>query len=144
MAFGDLYLEDIRAYREKQLAGTGLTPFFPLWCTDQDTRPLANTMIAAGLRAVITCVDPRQLDGRFVGRSFDRELLEELPSSIDACGERGEFHTFCHDGPMFPEAISVRVGERSDRDGFCFADVGAIESGPAEPAAPRAGDRRSG
>jgi uncharacterized protein (TIGR00290 family) len=144
MAFGDLYLEDIRAYREKQLAGTGLTPLFPLWCTDQDTRPLANAMIAAGIRAVITCVDPQQLDGRFVGRSFDKKLLEELPASVDACGERGEFHTFCHAGPMFREAISVCVLERTDRDGFCFADVTASDPGLAEPAAPRAADRWSG
>jgi uncharacterized protein (TIGR00290 family) len=144
MAFGDLYLDEIRAYREKQLAGTGLTPLFPLWCTDQDTRPLAHAMITAGVRAVITCVDPRQLDGRFVGRRFDRDLLEELPASVDACGERGEFHTFCHDGPMFREAISVRVLERTDRDGFCFADVEPIDPGRAEPAVPRAADRWSG
>jgi uncharacterized protein (TIGR00290 family) len=143
LAFGDLYLEDIRAYREKQLAGTGLTPLFPLWCTDQDTGPLASAMVAAGLRAVITCVDPRQLDGRFVGRFFDSELLAELPATADACGERGEFHTFCHDGPMFPEAIPVQVEERLDRDGFCFADVRAIGPGQAEPTAPRAWDRRS-
>jgi uncharacterized protein (TIGR00290 family) len=144
MAFGDLYLEDIRAYREKSLTGTGLTPLFPLWCADRDTRPLANAMIAAGLQAVITCVDPRQLDGRFVGRSFDRELLEELPPSVDICGERGEFHTFCHNGPIFPEPISVRIGERVDRDGFCFTDVWAIEPVQAGRAARRAGDRRSG
>jgi uncharacterized protein (TIGR00290 family) len=127
MVFGDLYLEDIRAYRQKQLAGTGLTPLFPLWCTTEDTGPLANAMIAAGLRAVITCVDPRQLDGKFAGCCFDRVLLDELPASVDACGERGEFHTFCHDGPMFPEPIPVHVAEQVDRDGFCFADVRAIE-----------------
>jgi uncharacterized protein (TIGR00290 family) len=122
-AFGDLFLEDIRAYRERQLAGTGITPLFPLWGTLTDTPPLARAMIAAGLRAVLTCVDPKQLDPAFVGRTFDARLLEELPPGVDPCGERGEFHTFCHAGPMFREPIAVRVGECVHRDGFHFADV---------------------
>jgi uncharacterized protein (TIGR00290 family) len=142
MVFGDLYLGDIRAYRQKQLAGTGLTPLFPLWCTERDTGSLARAMVAAGVRAVITCVDPGLLDGRFVGRSFDFELLEELPASVDPCGERGEFHTFCHDGPMFAEPIPVQVGLRVDRDGFYFADIKSIDRGPANRAAPRVEDRR--
>src|SRR5262249_15260737 len=107
MAFGDLDFPASRAYREEQVVGTRMTPILPLWCTDQETGPLASAMVSAGLRAVITCVDPRQLDSRFVGRFFNSELLAELPATVDACGERGEFHTFCHDGPMFPEAIPV-------------------------------------
>jgi uncharacterized protein (TIGR00290 family) len=122
-AFGDLFLQDIRTYRERQLADTGLTPLFPLWRTPADTPALARTMLAAGLRAVLTCVDPAQLDGGFVGREFDANLLAELPETVDRCGERGEFHTFCHAGPMFAEPIAVRVGECVVRDGFHFADL---------------------
>src|ERR1041385_4281588 len=98
-AFGDLFLEDIRRYREERLAGTGLEPLFPLW--ELDTRALAHEMISGGLEAVITCVDPRQIDRAFAGRRYDAALLAELPASVDLCGERGEFHTFCCAGPMF-------------------------------------------
>jgi uncharacterized protein (TIGR00290 family) len=121
VAFGDLFLEDVRRYREERLAGTGLEPLFPLW--RRPTRELAREMLAAGLRATLTCVDPRQLDGAFVGRAWDAVLLAELPGSVDPCGERGEFHTFCHAGPMFDAPIGVRTGARVDRDGFCFMDV---------------------
>lgn len=123
LAFGDLFLEDVRAYRERQLDGTGLEPIFPLWGTATDTPALAREMIAAGLRAVLTCVDPRQMPGSLVGRDFDASLLAELPASVDPCGERGEFHTFCHAGPMFAAPIAIRRGERVERDGFCFADL---------------------
>ncbi|HEX4070806.1 MAG TPA: ATP-binding protein, partial [Planctomycetaceae bacterium] len=105
IAFGDLFLEDIRAYREQKLAGTGIDPLFPIWTTQSETPQLAREMLAAGLRAVVTCVDPKQLDPRFVGRWFDGDLLAELPPGVDPCGERGEFHTFCYAGPMFREPI---------------------------------------
>lgn len=123
IAFGDLFLEDIRDYRIRKLAGTGIEPLFPLWGTPADTPALARTMLAAGLRAVLTCVDPKQLDPRFVGRDFDAALLGELPPAVDPCGERGEFHTFCHAGPMFREPVGVRLGETVQRDGFWFADL---------------------
>ncbi len=123
VAFGDLFLEDIRAYREKQLAGTGLTPLFPLWGGPTDTPALARTMLDAGLRAVLTCVDPRQLDPGYAGRLFDESLLAGLPASVDPCGERGEFHTFCYAGPMFGRNLDVRVGDVVCRDNFWFADV---------------------
>ena len=123
IAFGDLFLEDIRAYRERQLAGTGLEPLFPIWGTPADTPALARRMLAADLRAVLTCVDPKQLEGRFVGRWFDAELLTDLPASVDPCGERGEFHTFCCAGPMFTAPIAVQLGEAVLRDGFWFVDV---------------------
>jgi uncharacterized protein (TIGR00290 family) len=122
-AFGDLFLEDIRAYRERQLAGTDIAPLFPLWGAINDTPRVARAMISSGLRALLTCVDPRQLDGRFVGREFDETLLIELPPSVDPCGERGEFHTFCYAGPMFNQPIPIRCGECVLRDGFHFADV---------------------
>lgn len=122
-AFGDLFLEEIRAYRERQLAGTGVEPIFPLWGTADDTAGLASRMIESGLCATLTCVDPRQLDPRFVGREFDARLLAELPSTVDPCGERGEFHTFCSAGPMFDRSIPIEVGEVVERDGFWFADV---------------------
>jgi uncharacterized protein (TIGR00290 family) len=120
-AFGDLFLQDIRAYRERQLAGSGLTPVFPLWLSPTDV--LARDMVAGGLRAYLTCVDPKQLPARFAGRSFDLALLGELPPGVDPCGERGEFHTFAYAGPMFREDLAVRVGETVARDGFVFADV---------------------
>ena len=123
IAFGDLFLEDVRAYRIKLLAGTGLEPVFPIWGTPADTPGLAREMIATGLQAILTCVDPKQLDAKFVGRTFDAELLRELPAAVDPCGERGEFHTFCHAGPMFMGPLPVRVGEKLERDGFWFADV---------------------
>src|SRR5438045_3213724 len=121
IAFGDLFLEDIRRYREERLAGSGLTPLFPLF--GLDTAWLAREMIAGGLRARLTCVDPRVLDARFAGREFDDALLAELPPSVDPCGERGEFHTFAFAGPMFRRPIEVEPGEIVERDGFVFADL---------------------
>lgn len=122
-AFGDLFLADIRAYRERQLAGTGIEPLFPIWGTSADTPSLARGMIAAGFRATLTCVDPRHLSPAFAGREFDGELLAALPPGVDPCGENGEFHTFCHAGPVFDRTIPVRVGDVVERDGFCFADL---------------------
>ena len=120
-AFGDLFLEDIRAYREKQLAATKLTPIFPLW--GRDTRELAREMISGGLRARITCVDPRALSASFAGREFDQALLNDLPADVDPCGERGEFHTFAYCGPMFAAPLSIANGVVVERDGFVFADL---------------------
>jgi uncharacterized protein (TIGR00290 family) len=119
--FGDLFLEDIRAYREKQLASCGMTPIFPLWA--RDTRQLAADMLAGGLSAYLTCVDPRRLDRSFAGRRFDKDLLAALPKDVDPCGESGEFHTFASAGPMFRAPIPVTVGEIVERDGFVFADL---------------------
>ncbi len=126
IAFGDLFLEDIRAYREAKLAGTGLEPLFPCWQTPTDQ--LAREMITAGLRAHLVCVDPRQLDPRFAGRLFDEALLSELPATVDPCGERGEFHTFVSAGPMFARggqsrSIEVRRGDVVERDQFVYADL---------------------
>jgi uncharacterized protein (TIGR00290 family) len=118
--FGDLFLEDVRAYREKQLAGCDVTPVFPLW--GRDTRKLAEEMIAGGLSAYLTCVDPRKLERSFAGRKFNAELLRTLPTDVDPCGENGEFHSFVNDGPMFKQAILVTPGEIVERDGFVFAD----------------------
>jgi uncharacterized protein (TIGR00290 family) len=119
--FGDLFLEDIRAYREKQLASCGMTPVFPLW--RRDTRRLADEMLAGGLAAFLTCIDPRKLERAFAGRRFDADLLAALRSSVDPCGENGEFHTFACAGPMFRSPIPVAVGEIVERDGFVFADL---------------------
>ena len=121
MAFGDLFLADIRAYREKQLVNTGLRPIFPIW--QLPTRELARDMIAAGLRAKITCVDPRALAGQFAGREFDAAFVADLPAGIDPCGENGEFHSFVYDGPIFRQPIAVQVGDIVERDGFVFADL---------------------
>ncbi|MCG3112646.1 MAG: adenine nucleotide alpha hydrolase [Candidatus Manganitrophus sp. SB1] len=121
MAFGDLFLEDIRAYRERQLAGTGITPLFPLWQIPTDR--LAQEMIAGGLSAVITCIDPRHLAPTFAGRTFNASFLDDLPKEVDPCGERGEFHSFTVAGPMFRHPLSVTVGEVVTRDGFVFADL---------------------
>jgi uncharacterized protein (TIGR00290 family) len=121
VAFGDLFLEDIRRYREERLAGTGLTPLFPLF--GADTPALAAAMIASGLRARVTCVNPRVLDRRFAGRDFDAGFVAELPRSVDPCGERGEFHTFAYDGPMFRRPIAIESGIVVERDGFVFADL---------------------
>ncbi len=121
IAFGDLFLEDIRRYREQHLAGTGLAPLFPLW--GRPTRALAEEMIAGGVRAVLTCIDPRHLPATFAGRAFDGGLLDALPAAVDPCGERGEFHTFAHAGPMFRAPIAIAVGDVVERDGFVFADV---------------------
>jgi uncharacterized protein (TIGR00290 family) len=121
IAFGDLFLADIRAYREKQLESTGLQPIFPVWLLP--TRRLALDMIEAGLRAKVTCVDPKVLASEFAGRDFDASFLADLPEGVDPCGENGEFHSFVYDGPMFRHPISVQVGEVVERDGFVFADL---------------------
>ena len=121
-AFGDLFLEDIRRYREDRLAGSGLDPLFPVW--GLETHALAGEMIASGVGAVLTCVDSRQVDRSFAGRRYDEALLADLPASADPCGERGEFHTFCYAGPMFSRPIPVTTGETVERDGFVFVDVG--------------------
>lgn len=121
VVFGDLFLEDIRAYREAQLQALDLVPVFPLW--GRDTRKLASEMIASGIRAHLTCVDPRHLDASFAGRAFDAQLLADLPSSVDPCGERGEFHTFVTHSPKFKAPIAVAPGVVVERDGFVFADL---------------------
>jgi uncharacterized protein (TIGR00290 family) len=121
IVFGDLFLEDIRAYREKNLAERGMKGVFPLW--RKNTRLLANEMLTGGLSAYITCVDPTKLDRAFAGRRFDAELLGELPCEVDPCGEDGEFHTFASAGPMFRRALPINVGEIVERDGFVFADL---------------------
>lgn len=120
-AFGDLFLEDIRRYREAQLVGSGIEPIFPLWGLATDV--LARQMIDAGLRAVITCIDPKQTPENVAGEEFTAALLERLPASVDPCGENGEFHSFVFDGPMFQHKIDVRVGDVVTRDNFVFADV---------------------
>ena len=122
VAFGDLFLEDVRRYREERLLGTGLAPLFPLWKT-KSTTELAREMIDGGLEARLTCVDPRKLDASFAGRAFDSALLDALPDAVDACGENGEFHSFACAGPMFNRPIDVSVGEVVHRDGFVFADL---------------------
>jgi uncharacterized protein (TIGR00290 family) len=121
VAFGDLFLEDVRQYRESRMRGTGLTPLFPLW--GMPTATLAHTMVASGLKARITCVDPNRLSASYAGRLFDGNLLDELPDGVDPCGERGEFHTFVCAGPMFAHSIPVSLGEVVTRDGFVFADL---------------------
>jgi uncharacterized protein (TIGR00290 family) len=125
VAFGDLFLEDIRRYREERMAGTGLTPIFPLW--QRPTGALARSMIVGGLEAYLTCVDPRVMPASLAGRRFDRALLSDLPSGIDPCGEHGEFHTCAVAGPMFSKRIDVRVGETVQRDGFVFRDLELTE-----------------
>lgn len=120
MAFGDLFLEDIRDYRIKNLEGTGIEPVFPLWL--EDTHELAQKMIEGGLKTHISCVDSRQLDGSFSGRLFDNSFLEDLPDSVDPCGENGEFHSVVSAGPMFQHEIKVERGETVDREGFIFTD----------------------
>ena len=121
MVFGDLFLEDIRQYREEKLAACGMTPVFPLWRLD--TAELAREMVAGGLEAWLACVDPGKVDRRFAGRRFDAQLLADLPPEIDPCGEYGEFHTMATAGPMFRSTIAIRVGEIVERDGFVFADL---------------------
>ena len=126
MIFGDLFLEDIRAYREATLADTGMTPVFPLW--GEPTDLLSRRMLEAGIKAVLTCVDPRQAPAELVGRWYDDDLLGQLPAKVDPCGERGEFHTFVTDGPGFATPLNVHVGEVVERDGFVFADVLPVAS----------------
>jgi uncharacterized protein (TIGR00290 family) len=121
VAFGDIFLEDVRRYREERMARTGVQPRFPLWGCP--TTSLAEEMVAAGLAARLTCVDPRRLPASFAGRSFDRALLRDLPAGVDPCGENGEFHTFACDGPMFRRPVQVRPAEIVERDGFVFADL---------------------
>ncbi len=121
IAFGDLFLEDIRRYREEKMAACGMTPVFPVW--GLDTAALAREMIASGVRAVITCVDPKKLPRSFAGREFNLELLAALPAGVDPCGENGEFHSLVYAGPMFHQPIAVEMGQIVERDGFVFADV---------------------
>ena len=121
VAFGDLFLEDVRGYRVKNMKGTGLEPIFPVW--GMPTRDLAKAMIASGTRAKLTCVDTEKLDRSFVGREFDEALLADLPDGVDPCGERGEFHSFVYAGPMFEAFIPVSVGKRIVQDRFVFADL---------------------
>jgi uncharacterized protein (TIGR00290 family) len=130
MVFGDLFLEDVRRYREENLAKCGITPVFPLWGIP--TRQLAGEMIAGGLCARLTCVDPRKLDRAIAGREWNKGLLADLPASVDPCGENGEFHTFACAGPMFRHPINVRSGEIVERDGFIFADFIAGDESTSE------------
>ena len=123
LAFGDLFLADIREYRVRLLYGTGVEPLFPIWTIPEATPDLARRMLAGGLRAVLTCVDPNQLGARFAGRQYDEALLAELPAAVDPCGERGEFHTFCYRCPEFRTEILLTIGEVVKRDEFWFADL---------------------
>jgi len=125
MAFGDLYLDDIRQYRVDNLSKTTLQPLFPLWL--KPTKQLAKDMLAAGLKTRITCVDPKQLPAEFCGREFNQEFLNDLPSNVDPCGENGEFHSFAYAGPMFENEIQIKTGERVERDGFVFSDLLLVE-----------------
>jgi uncharacterized protein (TIGR00290 family) len=125
IAFGDLFLADVRAYREERLARVGKRAVFPLW--GRDTTQLAYEFIEAGFEAVLVCVDPSQLEGSFAGRRFDSQLLAELPPGVDPCGENGEFHTFVHAGPIFSHPIACEIGETVERDGFVFCDVLPID-----------------
>jgi uncharacterized protein (TIGR00290 family) len=124
MIFGDLFLRDVRAYREDHLAGTGISPIFPLW--GRPTNLLAHEMLQSGMKAIVTCVDLAQLDGGFAGRRFDAEFLSELPEHVDPCGENGEFHTFVWNGPGFSSPIDIEIGQVVERDGFAFCDVSTI------------------
>jgi uncharacterized protein (TIGR00290 family) len=121
IAFGDLFLEDIRRYREERLIGTGLTPDFPVW--KLDTRALLREMIDAGVKTRIVCIDPKKVPREFAGRDLDEEFLRDLPQGVDPCGENGEFHTCIYDGPMFSRAIPIESGEVVEREGFVFADI---------------------
>ncbi|QWG23493.1 adenine nucleotide alpha hydrolase [Bradyrhizobium sediminis] len=121
MIFGDLFLEDIKAYREQKLAGTGITPVFPLW--QRPTPALAQAMIAGGLEAYLATVDLKKLPAQFAGRKFDAQLLADLPDGVDPCGENGEFHTCVVAGPMFSQRLAVTTGERVERDGYAYCDL---------------------
>lgn len=120
VAFGDLFLQDVRRYREEHMEGTGVEAIFPLW--GMPTRELAGEMLAGGLRACLTCVDPRVLPAEFAGRELSQDMLDGLPPGVDPCGENGEFHTFAFAGPMFTHALDIEIGETVARDGFVFAD----------------------
>lgn len=120
-------MEDVRRYREDRLAGTGIEPLFPLW--GRNTRELAEEMIEAGLKARITCLDPKKISLQMAGQVFDRALLAELPRTVDPCGENGEFHTFVHDGPMFTRPVAIQMGQTVERDGFVFADLMRSDTG---------------
>ena len=126
IAFGDLFLEDIKEYREAKLSGTGISPLFPIWRMPTDR--LAKEMISSGLRALVTCIDPRHLAPSFAGREFNEQFLIDLPAVVDPCGERGEFHTFAFDGPMFSKPVPIEVGEIQEREGFVYADLLASEN----------------
>ncbi len=121
IAFGDLFLADIRSYRERQMATLGFNPIFPLWA--EDTSKLAIDMLNGGLRAQLTCIDPRVMPRELAGRAFDRELLNDLPDDVDPCGENGEFHSFCWSSPSFHEDIPITIGQTVERDGFIFTDL---------------------
>jgi uncharacterized protein (TIGR00290 family) len=121
VAFGDIFLEDLRAYREKNLARIGMTAFFPIW--KRDTRELIRGFHAARFRAIAACIDPRVLDRSFAGRELDESFFRDLPAGVDPCGENGEFHTFVFDGPIFRKPISVRAGEVVERDSFIYCDL---------------------
>ena len=121
IAFGDLFLEEIRSYREESLAGTGITPLFPLWGIPTDE--LSKEMVNSGLRAKITCIDPRYLPAEFAGHEYDSTFLQQIPDTIDPCGEKGEFHSFAYDGPMFKNKLNVCVGETVTRGGFVYTDI---------------------
>ena len=131
MAFGDLYLQDVRRYREERMQGTGIEAVFPLW--GMPTRALLEEMLAGGLRACLTCVDPRVLPAEFAGRELTTVLLESMPSGIDPCGENGEFHSFVFDGPMFTQPLDIEMGEVVTRDGFVFADCRLRVAGEHPP-----------
>ena len=146
-AFGDLFLEDVRRYREERLDGTGIAPVFPLWGIP--TGELPGTMVAGGLKAVITCTDPRRIPAAFSGREYDAAFLADLPEGVDPCGEYGEFHSFAFDGPMFGATVALSVGETVERDGFVFTDLlaaGGLGGGPpsrrSRPREPRIRRRR--
>lgn len=140
MAFGDLFLQDVKEYREAKLTGTGITPLFPIWLTP--TGELASNMIANGVRAVVTCIDPRLVPSSFAGREFNEQFLSDLPPNVDRCGERGEFHTFVFDGPMFSRPVPIEVGDIVEREGFVYADLlPAADSFTARNSAANAGIR---
>lgn len=124
ISFGDLYLTDVRQYRERMMEGTGIAPLFPLW--GRPTAELAREMIAGGLRARITCIDPRCLPASLAGREYNSDFLEALPRGVDPCGENGEFHSFAFDGPMFSRPVGFTVGETVERDGFIFTDLAPV------------------
>ena len=121
VAFGDLYLADIRAYRDRMMAENAMDALYPVW--GRETGGFARDFIAAGFKAVIVCVDTAQLDASFAGRAIDADLLADLPAGVDPCGENGEFHTFVYDGPNFAQPVGISIGERVSRDGFCFCDL---------------------